>query len=85
MPTTRREPRTQTENLMANSDFYDDRKYCHDCQDYVPYLMSMEHSYCANCGTQVRLFSKEDWGAFSASIAPKQKKGGRPRNKRDTA
>jgi len=70
---------------MANSDFYDDHKYCHDCEEYVPYLMSMDHSYCVRCGAQVRLFSKEDWGTFSAGMKPKQKKGGRPAKKRNTA
>lgn len=71
---------------MASSSFYDDRKFCHDCEDYVPYLMSMEHSYCAKCGSQVRLFSKEDWGEFSAKLQkPKAKKGGRPKKNRETA
>ncbi len=70
---------------MASSSFYDDRKFCHDCGDYVPYLMSMDHSYCIQCGAQVKLFSKEDWGTFSEGIKPKKNKGGRPRKRRDTA
>ena len=69
---------------MASSNFYDDRKYCHDCEGYVPYLMSMDHSFCVQCGEQVKLFSKEDWGHFSEGIQSKKNKGGRPR-KRDTA
>jgi len=70
---------------MASSSFYDDRKFCHDCDDYVPYLMSMDSSYCVQCGAQVRLFSKEDWGEFSAKLRPKAKKGGRPKKGRETA
>ena len=46
---------------MASSSFYDDRKFCHECEEYVPYLMSTDHSYCVKCGAEVRLFSKEDW------------------------
>jgi hypothetical protein len=71
---------------MASSSFYDDRKFCHDCDEYVPYLMSTEHSYCTHCGAQVKLFSKEDWGRFSEGLKPEKKnKGGRPRKQRETA
>lgn len=70
---------------MASSSFYNDQKFCHDCDDYVPYLMSMDHSYCVRCGAQVKLFSKEDWGVFSQKMTPKKDKGGRPRKRRDTA
>ncbi len=64
---------------MDNTDFYNDRKYCQDCQEYVPYLQSMEHSYCTLCGAQVRLFSEEDWETFHAAVNEKKPKGGRPR------
>ena len=36
--------------MDRNLDYYNDRKYCTQCEDYVPYLMSIEHSYCAQCG-----------------------------------
>jgi len=64
---------------MENPDYYSDQKYCPDCKAYVPYLMSIEHSYCARCGTQVRLFSKEDWEEFNESLSTKRSRGGRPR------
>ena len=64
---------------MENSDFYNDRKFCESCTDYVPYLQGMEHSYCTQCGSQVRLFSEEDWTAFQTSLSERRPKGGRPR------
>ena len=61
------------------SDFYNDRKYCPQCESYVSYLQSMEHSYCVECGGQVRLFSDSDWTSFHASLKERHPKGGRPR------
>lgn len=62
---------------MDAIDFYNDKKWCSSCRSYVPYLMSIEHSYCAECGTEVRLFSKEDWKAFSAGMDERRPKAGR--------
>jgi DNA-directed RNA polymerase subunit RPC12/RpoP len=70
---------------MASSSFYDDRKYCLECDQYVPYLMSAEHSYCSNCGSRVQLFSKEDWSQFSENLKPRRIKGDSPDKKRDSA
>jgi len=67
---------------MDQTDFYNDRKYCTACDAYVPYLQSMEHSYCALCGAQVRLFSEADWNAFNESLKERKPKGGRPRKRR---
>lgn len=64
---------------MERSDFYSDRKYCDHCDAYVPYLMSIDASYCVHCGREVHLFSKEDWKRFHESLAAKRPKGGRPR------
>lgn len=64
---------------METSDFYNDRKFCDHCQDYVPYLHSVEQSYCAVCGSKVRLFNDEDWSAFHTSLQERKPKGGRPR------
>lgn len=64
---------------MEHSDYYNDRKFCSECQDYVPYLQSMEKSFCAHCGDEVRLFSKEDWETFNQSLKERRPKGGRPR------
>jgi hypothetical protein len=67
---------------MDNTDFYNDKKYCQDCGDYVPYLHSIDTSYCAVCGAKVRLFSDNDWESFHESLRERRPKGGRPR-KRD--
>lgn len=64
---------------MDRPDYYNDRKFCTTCCDYVPYLMSVEHSYCAACGSEVRLFSESDWEAFNESMQARKPKGGRPR------
>ena len=68
---------------METTDFYNDRKYCASCAEYVPYLMSLEHSYCAICGCQVRLFSKTDWDQFHEALREKKPKGGRPKKRLD--
>ena len=74
---------------MEHADYYSDRKYCSKCDNYVAYLMSVEHSYCVECGSEVRLFSKEDWGEFQRTMAERRPKGGRPRknagDRRETA
>ncbi|MEX1025371.1 MAG: hypothetical protein WD226_09860 [Planctomycetota bacterium] len=63
--------------MEHTADFYNDRKFCESCSEYVPYLQSIEHSYCAACGSQVRLFSSEDWDSFHAQLAERRPKGGR--------
>jgi transcription initiation factor TFIIIB Brf1 subunit/transcription initiation factor TFIIB len=67
---------------MDQLDYYSDRKFCPECNDYVHYLMSVEHSYCVQCGSEVRLFSEKDWTAFNESMQAKRPKGGRPRKNR---
>ena len=61
---------------MDNIDYYQDKKWCPSCNDYVNYLMSVEHSFCVSCGGEVRLFSKEDWEAFHEGMKAKRPKGG---------
>ncbi len=67
---------------MYPSDFYNDRKYCETCCQYVSYLQSMEQSYCVQCGEAVRLFSTEDWESFNATLKERRPKGGRPKKAR---
>lgn len=67
---------------MNTSDFYNDSKYCHECRTYVPYLQSLEHSYCAQCGGRVRLFSEADWSQFHNQYKEQRSKGGRPKKDR---
>jgi hypothetical protein len=73
---------------MEHANYYSDRKFCHQCADYVPYLMSIDHSYCVHCGARVRLFSETDWQSFHQSMKDQRPKGGRPRKadgKKETA
>jgi hypothetical protein len=62
-------------------DYYSDHKWCPACQEYVAYLMSIEHSYCTRCGTEVRLFSQKDWDSFHEGLQNRKPKGGRPRKR----
>ncbi len=66
---------------MDTSNYYNDKKWCPACEAYVPYLMSIEHSYCTGCGSEVRLFSDEDWSEFQEGMTARRPKGGRPSKK----
>lgn len=63
---------------MSPNSFYDDRKFCTACDDYVAYLAGMDRSYCVQCGSEVRLFSADDWTRFQNGL------DNRPRNGRQT-
>ena len=53
---------------MGHMDFYREKKWCANCREYVCYLMSVNHSYCITCGTQVRLFSRGDAERFTDEV-----------------
>ena len=63
---------------MTSHDFYAATKYCPCCAKDVRYLASLEASYCVECGGEVRLFSKDEWTAFTAALEARKPKGGRP-------
>ncbi len=63
---------------MEHASYYNDRKYCDHCNKYVSYLMSVDTSYCVECGNEVRLFSQEDWHSFNEKLQSRRPKGGRP-------
>lgn len=44
--------------------YYNSKKYCPSCREYVRYLQSIDASYCVDCGSKVRLFSSDDKKAF---------------------
>ncbi len=48
--------------------YYEERKYCPCCNDYVRYLMNLFASYCVQCGGKVHLFSKSDHALFMRSL-----------------
>ncbi len=53
---------------MGNGDFYGEKKFCDQCNDYVAFLMSVNASYCVHCGSKVRLFSGKDREQFSEEV-----------------
>jgi Fe2+ or Zn2+ uptake regulation protein len=53
---------------MGSHDYYGERKWCEHCKDYVRYLMSVDHSYCVQCGNKVRLFSNDDAEKFNETV-----------------
>ncbi len=53
---------------MSQRDFYNEKKWCGNCRDYVAYMMSVNHSYCTQCGGKVKLFNKEDAKGFSEEV-----------------
>jgi hypothetical protein len=66
-------------NTNSNS-FYNDRKFCPCCEDYVAYLASPVQSYCIQCAGEVRIMSPEDWATFNHDRAksPVRRKGKGP-------
>ncbi len=42
------------------SDFREDFMYCERCRSYVPYLRSLDASYCTVCDGQVTLLPREE-------------------------
>ena len=61
-------PEKKTMKDQQTSQFERERKWCAHCGDYVRYLMSVNHSYCVQCGNQVRLFNKQDSASFFEGI-----------------
>lgn len=53
---------------MEIRDFYSELKWCASCNDYVRYMISVNHSFCTQCGGRVKLFSKEDSQRFSEQV-----------------
>lgn len=52
----------------ANTEFYTESKWCESCKTYVPFLMSVNHSFCVHCGGKVRLFSRDDNSRFGETV-----------------
>jgi hypothetical protein len=53
---------------MTSHDYYAETKWCDSCKEYVHYMMSVNHSYCVECGGRVRLFNRDDAKRFSAEV-----------------
>ena len=69
--------------------FENDRKWCPECETYVPFLLSVNQSYCVDCGGEVRLFSKADWESFAETMSARRPQRGKRRSgasrRRDSA
>lgn len=52
----------------ATVEFYAESKWCDACSKQVRYLMSVNHSYCIECGGMVRLFHGEESGVFGDRV-----------------
>ena len=50
------------------TNFEQEQKWCPKCETYRHYLMSINHSFCVECGTQMRLFSKQDQARFTEEL-----------------
>ncbi len=50
------------------SDFEQEKKWCPKCETYRRYMVSINHSFCIECGTKMRLFSKPDQARFTEEI-----------------
>ena len=56
-------------------DFEKETKWCESCNEYQRYMMSIDHSYCAECGSKVRLFSKTDAEKFGEELTKRRWRG----------
>ena len=54
--------------MNSNVHYYNQKKYCPTCREYMRYLQSIDASYCVACGSKVRLFSSADKKAFLAGL-----------------
>tara|TARA_R110002094_G_scaffold118906_3_gene114105 strand:+ start:483 stop:770 length:288 start_codon:yes stop_codon:yes gene_type:complete len=52
----------------STSEFYTEKKWCDDCDGYVRFMMSVNHSYCIECGGRVRLFNRNDSANFQDTV-----------------
>lgn len=58
----------QTPTMTTNDEFYREQKWCAQCKTYVRFLMSVNHSFCVQCGGRVRLFSSDDDRGFTDTV-----------------
>ncbi len=66
---------TRETSEMNTRDFDNDKKWCEQCNRYQRYLMSVNQSYCIECGAEVRLFNKADAAAFGEDLEKRRWRG----------
>jgi predicted amidophosphoribosyltransferase len=49
----------------TTASFYRETKWCGACNAQVRYIASVDHSYCVDCGSKVRLFAPEQRQALA--------------------
>ena len=52
----------------GSSDFDREMKWCDACKAKVRFLMSVNHSFCVDCGGKVRMFSREESLLFAETV-----------------
>jgi hypothetical protein len=52
----------------SSSEFYTEQKWCEHCSHYVRFMMSINQSYCVECGGRVRLFNQSDANSFQETV-----------------
>lgn len=60
--------RNAQQSSAASTEFYNEQKWCDHCKGYVRFLMSINHSYCIECGGRVRLFNGNDSRDFHDTV-----------------
>jgi rRNA maturation endonuclease Nob1 len=53
---------------VETAEFYRETKWCAQCERYVRFLMSVNHSYCIDCGGRVKLMSGDDTQRFGDAV-----------------
>ena len=61
-------PSRPVTTMHANIHYYNTKKYCPTCREYVRFLQSLDESFCVDCGSKVRLFSSADKRSFLHSL-----------------
>ncbi|HEX6812987.1 MAG TPA: hypothetical protein VF384_15285 [Planctomycetota bacterium] len=62
------DPHARHSSSSGSGEFYNERKWCDNCRQYVSFLMSVNYSYCVLCGGRVRLFSRADADSFQQNV-----------------
>ncbi len=61
-------PRNLDSLSSDHAEFYRETKWCEHCRTYVRFLMSVNHSFCIECGNRVRLFNRQDSAQFQDTV-----------------
>ncbi len=68
LPGVNTKKRQVASRTVASIAFYDETKWCGACSRDVRFLMSVNHSYCIDCGNTVTMFRREAGSAFDERV-----------------